>query len=123
MFSKDQENSRLYIESKSKLCKHYKLQEQLEEQLEVLEQALKESDEDPATNTDAISVMINQIDTRLTTISLEAERAIKPRGPFKWCIDAIKCQRACVALRYEKQKVKRQGNIEEVIILKKADSE
>ena len=28
LFSKDQENSRLYIESKSKLCRHYKLQEQ-----------------------------------------------------------------------------------------------
>ena len=59
LFSKDQENSRLYIESKSKLCRHYKLQEQLE----VLEQALKESEEDPAANTDAISVMINQIDS------------------------------------------------------------
>ena len=79
LFSKDQENSRLYIESKSKICKHYKLQDQLES----LEQPLKESEEVPACNTDAISVMSNQIDKRLTNISLEAERAIKPRGPFK----------------------------------------
>ena len=57
---------------------------------------------------------INTIDKLLTKISLEAERSIKPRGRTKWSSEAIQCQKDCVALRYEKQRAKKTGNIEEM---------
>ena len=66
--------------------------------------------------------MINaiiQIDSHLVRISLEAEQRIKPRGNTKWSPDAIKCQKECVQLRYQKQLEHKSGNIRATKALKK----
>jgi Reverse transcriptase (RNA-dependent DNA polymerase) len=115
LFSKDQENSRLYIERKMSLCEKYNIGPRLDE-IELLFQEGKQHD---SYNLTKIYDDINKIDKIMTTISLEAERSIKPRGPKRWSRAAIQCQKICVAYKYSKHKAKQQGNFVEANILGK----
>ena len=82
--------------------------------MENLERKLNSAENESAQESEQIYEEINIIDKLLTNISLEAERSIKPRGQIKWSSEAIQCQKDCVALRYEKQRAKKAGNIEEM---------
>ena len=75
-----------------------------------MENTLEQLESQNGGTSEQIFKEINKIDDMLTNISLESERAIKPRRKFKWSREAINCQRACVTLRYEKQIAKQQGD-------------
>jgi hypothetical protein len=102
LYSKDPENVKLYIERKFKLMQQYKIEDLLSD-LEDRINALQAQQCSPDT---ALLHSIEQVDQHLTRISLEAETSIKKRGPHKWNLATIQCNREYLALRY-KQKLLR----------------
>ena len=53
----------------------------------------------------------------ITNMSLELERSIKARGTFKWCKEAIKCQKEYVILQHQLHQAKKQGNYENAKVI------
>jgi hypothetical protein len=98
LFSKDQGNSRKYMEGEGELYDCYKFQSKLES-LENLEK-LMDSVKNESTQVHVhICEEINTINKLLTNKSLEVEMLIKSRGRIKWWLETIQCQKDCAPLR------------------------
>ena len=106
LYSKDQQNARIYIKHKHRLCEHYKISRKIDE----FEDKLKQATTTEKSTSERIYQKVNTIDNMLTNISLKLERAIKARGKFKWCKEAIKCQKECVILQHQLHQAKQQGH-------------
>ena len=115
LYSKDHENVREYVKHKAILCQHCRIKEKIEE----LEKKIEKDKHTTYSKDSKLIKAIIQIDSHLVRISLEAERRIIPRGNTKWSPDAVKCQKECVQLRYQKQSEYKRGNIDATKLLKK----
>ena len=114
LYSKDQQNARIYIEHKHRLYAHYKISQKLDE----IENELKQTTTETLMS-GRIYQKINNVDNMITNMSLESERAIKARGKYKWCKEARQCQKECVNLRHQLQEAKQQGNYDNTKVIRK----
>ena len=71
---------------------------------------LKQATTTETITSERIYQKINSINNMMTNMSLESERAIKARGKYKWCKEAIKCQKECVKLQIEAYAKIQQGS-------------
>jgi 3-oxoacyl-ACP reductase-like protein len=106
LYSKDPENVKLYIEMKFKLMQQYKIEDSLSD----LEDRINALQAQQCTPDTALLHSIKQVDQHLTRISLEAETSIKKRGPHKWNLAAIQCNREYIALRYKQKLLRKSGD-------------